>query len=277
MGIVESLSAVTLHVADMDRSTAFYDALGLARVYSREEFTSYEVGDSYLNLQTRTEASGAGWGRAILYCDDVDAMYDVVVAAGGKPDATPSDAPWGERFFHVADPDGHELSFARPITRPVFRPAKSADRSQMLAMNQLEVPAVSSLDRPGLDALLDMAHDVTVAWRGGHLAGFVVLLREGSDYASPNYRWFAERVPQFLYVDRVVIAPDHRRRGVGRALYEQVLATAGGLPVLAEVNLIPPNTPSLAFHRTLGFEQMGQLAHTDGKTVAMLRRSAPQD
>ena len=25
------------------------------------------------------------------------------------------DAPWGERFLHVADPDGHELSFAEPL------------------------------------------------------------------------------------------------------------------------------------------------------------------
>jgi uncharacterized glyoxalase superfamily protein PhnB len=27
----------------------------------------------------------------------------------------PSDAPWGERYFHIRDPDGHELSFARRL------------------------------------------------------------------------------------------------------------------------------------------------------------------
>jgi uncharacterized glyoxalase superfamily protein PhnB len=27
----------------------------------------------------------------------------------------PQDASWGERYFHLPDPDGHELSFARPI------------------------------------------------------------------------------------------------------------------------------------------------------------------
>ncbi|MGH8701888.1 MAG: VOC family protein, partial [Burkholderiales bacterium] len=27
----------------------------------------------------------------------------------------PADAPWGERYFHISDPDGHELSFARPL------------------------------------------------------------------------------------------------------------------------------------------------------------------
>ena len=24
---------------------------------------------------------------------------------------------WGERYFHIADPDGHELSFAKPLVR----------------------------------------------------------------------------------------------------------------------------------------------------------------
>jgi len=33
------------------------------------------------------------------------------MATGLKPES-PRDAAWGERFFHVTDPDGHELSFA---------------------------------------------------------------------------------------------------------------------------------------------------------------------
>jgi uncharacterized glyoxalase superfamily protein PhnB len=35
------------------------------------------------------------------------------VENGIHPDTTPQDAAWGERFFHLTDPDGHELSFAR--------------------------------------------------------------------------------------------------------------------------------------------------------------------
>jgi catechol 2,3-dioxygenase-like lactoylglutathione lyase family enzyme len=27
----------------------------------------------------------------------------------------PRDASWGERYFHMLDPDGHELSFAQPL------------------------------------------------------------------------------------------------------------------------------------------------------------------
>ena len=38
-----------------------------------------------------------------------------MIAAGYPPDTAPRDAEWGERFFHVTDPDGHELSFAKPL------------------------------------------------------------------------------------------------------------------------------------------------------------------
>jgi hypothetical protein len=27
------------------------------------------------------------------------------------------DAPWGERYFHICEPDGYELSFAKPIKK----------------------------------------------------------------------------------------------------------------------------------------------------------------
>ena len=37
-----------------------------------------------------------------------------MMAAGYTPDTAPADAPWRERYYHIADPDGHEISFARP-------------------------------------------------------------------------------------------------------------------------------------------------------------------
>jgi uncharacterized glyoxalase superfamily protein PhnB len=51
----------------------------------------------------------------IFYVSDVDALYAKARALGLKPDTMPRDAEWGERFFHITDPDGHELSFARPL------------------------------------------------------------------------------------------------------------------------------------------------------------------
>jgi catechol 2,3-dioxygenase-like lactoylglutathione lyase family enzyme len=117
---VESLSAVTLLTVDMAGAVAFYQALGFRLLYGGPEtpFTCFRVGAGYLNLQLDTVGSGrrAVWGRVVLYVDDVDAMYRRAVAAGFDPETSPADAPWGERYFHVHDPDGHELSFARPLS-----------------------------------------------------------------------------------------------------------------------------------------------------------------
>lgn len=116
-GRPESLSAVTIGVTDMAASCAFYDALGFEALYGGPEapFTSYALGAAYLNLQL-VPRTAVGWGRFIVHVDDVDAMHDRAVAAGYPPTMAPSDAPWGERYFHIDDPDGHEVSFARPLT-----------------------------------------------------------------------------------------------------------------------------------------------------------------
>lgn len=116
MSRVTALSAVTLAVSEMGRSVAFYEALGFERIYGGPEasFTSYRAGESYLNL-IATERTPGFWGRAIFYVEDVDAFHASAVAAGLRPQFAPRDAPWRERYFHILDPDGHELSFARPL------------------------------------------------------------------------------------------------------------------------------------------------------------------
>lgn len=117
---VTHLSAVTLVIAEMARSTAFYESLGFERIYGGPEasFTSYHAGDSYLNLMLGAlPASDDISFRAIFYVDDVDAFYADAVSAGIEPLFEPRDAPWRERYFHVKDPDGHEISFAKPLPR----------------------------------------------------------------------------------------------------------------------------------------------------------------
>jgi uncharacterized glyoxalase superfamily protein PhnB len=58
----------------------------------------------------------------------VDAFYARAVAAGLCPDSAPRDATWGERFFHLTDPDGHELSFAQPLGGQSTRQVLTAPR-----------------------------------------------------------------------------------------------------------------------------------------------------
>lgn len=64
-----------------------------------------------LNLQQGD--SVPQWGRLIFHVTDVDAFWMHLREKGFDPEM-PRDASWGERYFHMPDPDGHELSFARP-------------------------------------------------------------------------------------------------------------------------------------------------------------------
>lgn len=118
-GEIESISAVTLLTTDMGAAVRFYEALGFRARYGGPDaaFTSFAVGSNYLNLQL----DGAGarvdriWGRVIFWVDDVDAVHARALGAGFRSTTAPADASWGERYFHILDPDGHELSFARPL------------------------------------------------------------------------------------------------------------------------------------------------------------------
>jgi catechol 2,3-dioxygenase-like lactoylglutathione lyase family enzyme len=116
--MIEGISAVTLGTHEMPRAVQFYRMLGFEVLHGGEDssFTSFRAGTSYLNLITQpTERRWSWWGRVIFYVADVDALYDRALAAGYQPATVPRDAEWGERFFHLIDPDGHELSFARPL------------------------------------------------------------------------------------------------------------------------------------------------------------------
>ena len=115
---VRSISAVTLAVADMARSVDFYhDKVGMEMLYGggSASFTSFKVGEGYLNLTLDTQGTRTWWGRLVFHVDDVDALHLRLVQAGLTPSTEPADAPWGERYFHINDPDSHELSFAKPL------------------------------------------------------------------------------------------------------------------------------------------------------------------
>ncbi len=116
---IESISAVTLTTHDMARSVDFYTSLGFQLLYGGGDaaFSSFTIGDGYLNLITRpTAQQWSGWGRIILHVSDVDALSQKAVELGLSPEAPPRNAEWGERYFHLTDPNGHELSFARLLT-----------------------------------------------------------------------------------------------------------------------------------------------------------------
>src|SRR5262249_13996281 len=113
----------------------------------RSSFTSLHAGSGYLNLMARrAEGRPSGWGRVIFYVSDVDAFYARALAAGFRPETAPSDAPWGERYFHLTDPDGHALRFARPFARAA--PGAAVPPAEIFPELHPGVPAEAD-DPPG--------------------------------------------------------------------------------------------------------------------------------
>lgn len=162
----------------------------------------------------------------------------------------------------------------------VIREASTVDAEALLAINQASTPGVGAASLQEIQALLAMSWRTFVAQdapdaEGEAILGFLLTLRPGCAYDSPNYRWFEQRGGDFIYVDRIAVATEARGRRVGEALYGALLkAAAPGQPIACEVNSLPPNPGSMRFHGRFGFREVGRAAHTPGeKEVVYLERA----
>jgi predicted GNAT superfamily acetyltransferase len=143
---------------------------------------------------------------------------------------------------------------------PLLRPVEDRDVPDVLALNHRNVEALAPMDEPRLHELQGLADRFDVLELDGAFAGFVIAFAPGTSYDSENYRWFAERYADFYYLDRIVLHEDVRRRGLGGFVYDELERTAkehGRLTL--EVNLVPRNEPSLAFHERRGYVEVGRL------------------
>ena len=135
---VHKISGITLRIKEMNRSCRFYSQIpGFRLVYGgsfNDIFSTYEIGESndskiYLNLELISPTNGRNnqndhaitsrkhFGRIIFHTDNVDKLYDYFknnesISADVIFENAPTDAPWGERYFHIREPDGYQLSFA---------------------------------------------------------------------------------------------------------------------------------------------------------------------
>jgi uncharacterized protein len=147
------------------------------------------------------------------------------------------------------------------------------DRERVLELNQASVQELSPLDEPRLDYILALAHRSLVVEHGGEVVGFSIAIAPGKQYDSDNYRWFAERYERFLYLDRIAVDARRRRLGLGARLYDAMEAAAEPFErMVCDVNIEPRNDASLAFHAARGYREVGQLAHGEVKTVALMSK-----
>lgn len=137
----------------MEKSCYLYSRIpGFRLTYGgkpSDHFTTFEIGEgnnaTYLNLERIEEedheddlSSSAAdfnnnksnlggktkgsenFGRIIFHTDNVDKLYsymqhDEYVSKSIIFENKPTNAAWGERFFHIREPDGYQLSFAQPL------------------------------------------------------------------------------------------------------------------------------------------------------------------
>ena len=151
-----------------------------------------------------------------------------------------------------------------------------AEQARILALNNAHAVETSMLDEAQLKSMLEEAF---LATRIGDVDAFLIVFDQRANYDSPNFAWFQERYPDFVYVDRIITGPHARGKGYARALYEDLFekaAARGHKRVVCEVNLDPPNPDSDAFHAALGFAEVGrQLLPGSGKTVRYLSKDIP--
>jgi hypothetical protein len=107
-----------------------------------DRFTTFEIGKgskttTYLNLEVIIEDDESSsdfdkkpnlgktrdsedFGRIIFHTENVDTLYsymkqDENISKSVVFENEPTNAPWGERFFHIRELNGYQLSFAQPL------------------------------------------------------------------------------------------------------------------------------------------------------------------
>ena len=152
----------------------------------------------------------------------------------------------------------------KPIKPMLIRDIQSKDYPAVLAINKYSVAMLSPLNQAQLERLVEQASIAVVAEVDNNIAAFLLVIGPNADYASVNYQWFNQHYPDFLYIDRIVVHHDYRGKRIGHKLYEYVLReakTKTATRLCAEIDIQPPNLPSLKFHLKWGFSEVSKLAH----------------
>ncbi len=155
---------------------------------------------------------------------------------------------------------------------PDLRPLRDTDVADVLTLNDRNVVKLAPMDEARLHELRETADRFDVLDVDGAFAGFVITFAPGTAYDSDNYRWFAARHERFYYLDRIVLHEGLRRRGLGGQVYDELERVAAPYTRLAlEVNLVPRNDASLAFHAARGYREVGRLGD-DEHLVSLMEK-----
>ncbi len=147
-----------------------------------------------------------------------------------------------------------------------------ADLSAIHAINEAGAPGVHPEPPETLAAITRECCVALVVEVEGTVVAFCQVLPPGANYRSVNYAWFSAHYDDFVYLDRVAVAADHRGRGIGGRLYEEVERRTRAPWFTLEVNLRPRNDGSLRFHARKGFVEVGQQYTDYGALVSLMAK-----
>ena len=141
----------------------------------------------------------------------------------------------------------------------MIRTLRTTDLELIHKWNQSTVPKVNSLtfEEFRLQSV-NCTYSYIQCSTDSMPVGFIFLYDEKTEYDSLNYLYFKSRYQKFLYVDRIIIAGEHQKKGYGQQLYDFVIDTHNPDIFCCEVNITPPNRQSLSFHQKYGFKEIGQ-------------------
>lgn len=157
-------------------------------------------------------------------------------------------------------------------TAITLRRGTRADGDSIIRLNAESVIATSPMDAGSFEELFELCSLLIVAERDAATVGFLMGFVDGVALDGLNYSWFATRLKRFFYIDRIVVDESCRGSGLGQKIYASVCEWAAEQELLwlaAEMNLDPPNLPSLRFHKRQGFNEIGTQTLPSGKLVSM--------
>ncbi len=129
----QRVSLITLGVADMERSAAFYAALGWQQTESADGVAAFDMIGQTLGLYPKTGLaqelgiepsqiggfSGITLGHNVRTKEEVAPVLEAVRAAGGRILKEAQDVFWGGHHGYFADPDGHVWEVAHNPFSPL--------------------------------------------------------------------------------------------------------------------------------------------------------------
>jgi predicted GNAT superfamily acetyltransferase len=131
--------------------------------------------------------------------------------------------------------------------------------AQILRINEHFVHWLSPLDQKELTHILGIS-----TYARQIKDGLGVLIGYGHDAPYPNHynmQWLSQLFDRVFYIDRIIMDERAIGQGYGRMLYMDIenFARSQGYPrLVCEVNTVPDNPGSHAFHNSMGFRSCGE-------------------